>query len=186
VIESAGGGGTVDSRRCACGQLSGHRGALTDGASSGFRRATRQRNGRSSSSPGAGGLGAQGGDAGPSGRLRRLPQQSTGGSITFPDTLPLPWRAPDARRARSDALLLLRHRVPPNRVGQMAVERGERSEETERREKMLTSRSHWHVASTSAKSLTKTTRWQKMNGFKSRVAKHFWFCGSITKIKLEQ
>ena len=111
----------ADSRRCACGQLSGHRGALTDGTDSGFRWAARQRSGRSSSSPGTGGLGAQGGDAGPSGRLRRLPQQSTGGSLTFPDTLPLPWRAPDARRARSDALLLLRHRVPPNRAGQMVV-----------------------------------------------------------------
>ena len=40
---------------------------------------------------------------------------------------------------------------PAARGGRPAVERGERSEETERREKMLTSGSHCHVASTSAK-----------------------------------
>jgi hypothetical protein len=68
-----------------------------------------------------GALRVQGGGARPSGRLRQRPQQSKDDSFTFPNTLPLPWRVLDTRRAHSDALLLLRYRVPPNRAGRRRI-----------------------------------------------------------------
>jgi hypothetical protein len=45
---------------------------------------------------------------------------------------------------------------------------------------------HHHEAATSAKPTCKTTGWSKVNGFKSSMAKDFWFCRSMVKTKLRE
>jgi hypothetical protein len=59
---------------------------------------------------------------------------------------------------------------------------GERGEEENRRGTDMWA--HHHVAATSAKPPCKTTGWTKVNGFKSSMAKDFWFCRSMVKTKL--
>ncbi|KAG2635974.1 hypothetical protein PVAP13_2NG410303 [Panicum virgatum] len=57
--------------------------------------------------------------------------------------------------------------APPGRESREERESGEEREKQERKKIKLTCGPHRHVVSTSAKPLTKTVRWLKMNGFES-------------------
>jgi hypothetical protein len=100
-------------QRCVCGLWSGRRRALIHDAITNF-----------------GGRRNKGAGRAPLHRARRRRRRTLGTAsgasqraraTLSPSPTQPPLRAPDTHRARSDALLVLRHRFPPNRAGQMVV-----------------------------------------------------------------
>jgi hypothetical protein len=63
-------------------------------------------------------------------------------------------------------------------------ERGRKWRERDRRGEIRHVGSHPHVASTSAKPATKTSRWPIVSGFKSWMVRYNWFWNSMVNTKL--